>query len=178
MIKTRRYNKLPLLSQTNLMYVFFRDQIHRPVMVSFMSQLHPVNKLLYDYSFRKPFWLFWSVVYRKDSGLLTNNITKSAIRWTLSDTYDRFFGHKSVSTVLPSLQKLLNVKYLQPIKVLHFAFHKKNHNTVIFYILNLTTFFNISLSSTYKLNYSFIFLPHNFIILPFLNIFYFRINHY
>jgi len=160
------------------MYVFFKDQTHRPIMTSFLPGLHPVNRLLYDYNFRKPFWLLWSRVYRKDSGLVTNNLTKSAMRWTLANTYDRFFGKKRITLRLPKLDAPLNVRYLQPIKVLHFAFHKKSHNTLIFYVLNLLTFSNISLRSTYKFYYSFMFLPVNFITLPFLNIFYFRLNHY
>lgn len=178
LIKTRRYNKLPLLSQINLMYVFFKDQTQRPIMQGFLPQLHPVNQLLYDYNFRKPFWLFWARVYRRDSGVLTNNVTKSAMRWTLVNTYNRFFLNETIPAGLPKLRAFMNVRYLQPVKVLHFAFHKKSYHVVMFYILNILTSFNIAINSSYKLHYSFIFLPYNFIILPFLNIFYFRMNHY
>jgi hypothetical protein len=178
LIKTRRYNKLPLLTQTNLMYIFFKDQTQRPIMWGFLPQLHPVNRLLYDYNFRKPFWLFWARVYRRDSGLLTNNITKSAMRWTLMNTYNQFFLNEPVPAVLPALKASMNVRYLQPVKILHFAFHKKSYHIMMFYVLNLLTSFNTSLRSTYKFHYSFIFLPHSFIVLPFLNIFYFRMNHY
>jgi len=72
----------------------------------------------------------------------------------------------------------LNLRYYQPIQLLSFSFHKNIYNTVIFYILYLLTTNYVSIRSSFKLFYSFVLFPHNFLLYTFPNVYYFKVRNY
>lgn len=177
-IRTKRYNRFPLLGQTELSYVFFKDHILMFTRARLYNQLSLTINQLFTLHFRSKFWLLWKGLTSKNSGLISNNITRSASFWTLANTEQLFIKNKKHTIKFPPKQELSNIKYFQPIVALHYSFNKSFYNNLIFYWINLILSFQPVMITEFKLRYSFILLPSHFYLFTFLNLFYFRIHNY
>lgn len=178
LIRTKRYNLFPLLSQTELTYVFMKEHVFGFMNLGVRLPLHLAINQLFKHNIRRPFWLFLKGITDRKTGLISNNLSKSAAHWTLENTYRLFFGQRDHKLVCPNLVELLNARYFQPVVAIHYSFHKKHYNTLMFYWINLILASHPAGLRTYHLPYNFVLFPNHFYVLMFVNLFYFRIHHY
>lgn len=135
----------------------------------------------FNKQFVPTFWKYFKKFFFKKFGINTSNVTKSLIFWSIKDMSNLVLS-RSVPGVLGVKKAYpyttINTLYSQPIQIISFAFHKTIYNTFMFYILYILIYNYNSLKTTFNLFYSFINFPPNFILYPFINIFYFKIRHY
>ena len=176
--KTQRYNKLVVSTNTQLLYLFIKDSVHRT-----SSQLNkvnyvPISVLLMNRFFAKSFFLFFKKINTKSFGVMTANLTKSFIHKTLSDLDSLLMVKEQRKSSTCYLPLRYSVRYLQPITILSFAFQKKTYDTLMTYITFLLVNNYAAPQNSFNLFYSFIICPHNFALYPFLNLFYFKLRQF
>jgi hypothetical protein len=175
LIKTYRYSKLILLKE-NLFLIYFL--IYN---LSFFRNPNKVLNLKIFIFFKKKilkyFYLFYKNALKFKSSFYINNLTKSFIFWFIKPInyflrYNKFIVMdifvKGYSTTLD---------YSQPITLVKFPWNRLYYNRLIFLYINLIVSFYFNYIYNYKLFYNFIFILNNFYVLPFLNIFYFKLRH-
>ena len=176
--KTQRYNKLVIAMNTSLLYLFIKDSIHYSSSQFNKVSYTPISVLLMDRFFTQSFFLFFKKINTRSFGIMTANLTKSYIHKTL-DELDSLLMSKSLThlptTYIPSNH---SVCYLQPITILSFAFQKKTYDTLMSYIIFLLVNSYAAPQNSFNLFYSFIICPHNFLLYPFLNLFYFKLRQF
>ena len=176
--KTQRYNKLVVAMNTQLLYLFIKNTIHFTG-----SQFNKINwsqlsVLLMRRFFTKSFFLFFKKINTKNFGIMTSNLTKSFIYKTLND-FDQLIVSKDLKNKnLRYVPSRHNVRYLQPITIVSFAFQKKTYDTLMSYIIFLLVGNYTAPQNSFNLFYSFIICPPNFALYPFLNLFYFKLRQF
>lgn len=163
---------------TKLLYLFIKDTTYYTN--SYFSHTHqlPISIYLMDKFFRKTFFLFFKKINTKNFGIMTINLTKSLLYKTLSDVDNLVLSKNLLMPDSNYTLTLHNVKYLQPVTIISFAFQKKTYDTLMIYIFFLLVDNYTSAQNAFKLNYGFILLPHNFLLYPFLNLFYFKLRQF
>ena len=176
--KTQRYNKLVIATNTRLLYLFIKSNIHFTDSQFNKADRALTSILLMNQFFVKSFFLFFKKINTKDFGIMTVNLTKSFIHKTLSDLDNLLITKERVKPSVQSVPSKYNISYLQPITILSFAFQKKTYDTLMMYITFLLVNNYTAPQNSFNLVYSFIICPYNFALYPFLNLFYFKLRQF
>ena len=176
--KTQRYNSLVLSNSTGLMYTFIKLHSITSLYGSLLLREVPLNAFLYARFFDKTFFRLFKNLYNVNMGIMSINLTKSLYFNTVRALCRSIeSGKYYISTThLPDYK--LKVKYLQPITVLSFAFQKRTYDTLMLFVLSLLVGNYTAPHNSFKLYYSFLIKPNNFLLYPFLNLFYFKLRQF
>lgn len=176
--KTQRYNKLIVANNTQLLYIFIKENVH----CTWNKQINVLTNLpasfLFDTIFTRRFYKFFKPLYTRYLGIMTVNLTKSALHKTFSDLNAMLRLSRPLIPHQSHFYCAHNIKYLQPVTVVTFSFQKTTYNTLMIYILFLLTNFYTPSQNSFKLYYSFIIQPSGLIVYPFLNLFYFKMRQF
>lgn len=176
--KTQRYSKLILAMNTQLLYLFIKDSIYYTS--NHFNKINYVSTsvLLMSKFFSKPFYLLFKKISTKNFGIMTVNLTKSLISKTLTDIDSLLMSKKQSKPQIRFTSSKYSMQYLQPITIVSFAFQKKTYDTLMSYIIFLLVNNYTAPQNSFNLFYSFIICPNNFLLYPFLNLFYFKLRQF
>lgn len=127
--------------------------------------------------FLKTFWKYFKSFILRDSGLLTNNMSKSFVFSTIYMINSKLWNKKNYIN-LNHHKHLSFCLYLKPVSVFSFSFQNHTYNTLIFLIFNLINASYHSFKNDFKLIYGFILYQDNYRLFYFCNIPYFKIFNY
>jgi hypothetical protein len=176
--KTQRYSKLVVATNTQLLYLFIKDNVHYTSNQFNHINHSPVSVLLVNRLFSKPFFLFFKKINTKSFGIMTANLTKSLLYKTVVELDNLIVSGKPTKPSAPYVFSKYSGCYLQPIAVLSFAFQKKTYDTLMSYIIFLLVNNYVAPQNSFNLFYGFILCPYNFMLYPFVNLFYFKLRQF
>lgn len=176
--KTQKYNKFVISNNTQLLYLFIKENGSYSWGRALTILTNSPGTFLFNKIFTKRFYKFFKRLYTKQLGLMSINLTKSSLHKTFSDLNALIALKRPVLNPVSHFFCAHNVKYLQPITLITFSFHKTTYNTLMIYVMLLLTNFYTPSQNEFKLYYSFIIQPANLAIYPFLNFFYFKIRQF
>ena len=127
--------------------------------------------------FLKTFWKYFKSFILRDSGLITNNISKSFVFSTIYTINSKLWNKKSYIN-LNDHKHLSFSLYLKPVSIFSFSFQNHTYNTIIFLIFNLINSSYYSFKNDFKLVYGFILYQNNYKLFYFCNIPYFKVFNY
>lgn len=176
--KTQRYNNLVISMNTKLLYTFVKfTSYSRFSSHNSLRALSFIN-FLYQKFFIRGFFAFFKKLYSNQLGLMTINLTKSLTHKTFSNLNFMLDKGTFIKSHNRNLFSLYNIKYLQPITIISFAFQKKTYNSLMVFVLFLLVSNYTSSQNSFKLYYSFILKSPNLSLYPFLNLFYFKLKQF
>lgn len=176
--KTQRYNSLILSNSTGLMYTFIKLHSITSTYNSLSLREIPLNVFLYSRFFDKTFFRLFKNLYNVSMGIMSINLTKSLYSRTIGTLCNSIGSGRFHLTTTHLPDSKLKVKYLQPITVLSFAFQKRTYDTLMIFILSMLVDNYTAPHNSFKLYYSFLIKPNNFLLYPFLNLFYFKLRQF
>lgn len=141
-----------------------------------LSEL-PINIFLYSKFFEKTFFKFFKKLHTTNLGIMSTNLTKSLFTKTYTDLNLYISKKQNEVTKLNYISKY-DVKYLQPITIVAFAFQKKTYDTLMVFIISMLVNNYGPAYNSFRLYYGFIFQLNNFNMYPFLNLFYFKLRQF
>lgn len=176
--KTQRYNNLVISMNTKLLYAFVKFTSYSRL--SSHNSLHALSfiNFLHQKFFIRGFFAFFKKLYSNQLGLMTINLTKSLTHKTFSNLNIMLDKGTFIKSHNHNLFSLYNIKYLQPITIVSFAFQKKTYNSLMVFVLFLLVSNYTPSQNSFKLYYSFILKSPNLSLYPFLNLFYFKLKQF
>lgn len=123
---------------------------------------------------KKNLWHFTSNLLFKNQGLLPNTLTKSYDFWSLNIQSIYFFNKCTRSIYFDHT----NINYLYSVPLINISFSKKYFRKNIIHILYFLVSTYISYRNLFVISYNFLLIFSNFNIIPFYNIFYFKIHRF
>ena len=163
---------------TQLLFLFIKS--HNAPYLSQTTHLKTLKSFFYlnNKLFKKSFYKFFKKIFSQQLGIMSLNLTKSFLFSIFNDL--NVFLHKNYPATNLEAQtfSLYTIKYTQPIILVSYAFHKQTYNTLMLYILFFLTQVYATTQNSFKLNYSFMLHTPNLNLYPFLNFFYFKLNHF
>lgn len=176
--KTQRYNNLVISMNTKLLYTFIKLNSHYAVSCSQTIKSLTFTMFMYRKFFTKTFFNFFKNIYSKQMGIMSLNLTKSFIYKTFSDLNYALSSNNFKNINSRHIYSNHNIKYLQPVTVVSFSFHKKTYDTLMIFILLLLVSNYTPSQNSFRLYYSYILKSPNFTLYPFLNLFYFKLKQF
>jgi hypothetical protein len=128
----------------------------------------------YSIFLKKNLWHFTSNLLFKNQGLLSNTITRSYDFWSLNIQLMYVFNKYTQ----PIYFYHTNINYLYSIPLINISFAKKYFRKNIIHILYFLVSTYVSYRNLFVISYNFLLLFSNFNIIPFYNIFYFKIHRF
>ena len=177
-MRTKRYLTLVLCTQTRLVFLFLKRLISFTFYLQNFNKMNQFSIFFFNHSFTRTYWRFFKKIKNHKYGLVTNNLTKSSIFWTLQNLYTLVSANWQRNVTLPVTPSLVSLRYYRPFKVLGFAFQKSTFNTLMFYIFLLLSTPHFGHMSSFMLRYGFLWFPGSFKLYMFVNFFYFKLRHY
>lgn len=176
--KTQRYNKLVIAMNTKLLFIFLKLNVQNDAGKASTVSNFPVYMYLLDRFFRRNLYGIFKAVYTQKFGIMSLNLTKSCMFKVFYNL--NLLLKMDYTGALPTHQKysIHNVKYLQPVTIVSFAFHKSTYNTLMIYIISLLPNWYTPNQNTFKLYYGFVLYTSNLSLYPFLNHFYFKLRQF
>jgi len=178
LIKTQKYNASVKSDNTQLLYLFLKQLIYIKYDISWNIYFSKNINSLYRTCFVQSFWKFFHKMHTHNVGILTVNLTKSFFYETylclnnlLKPTYN--LSYKKIAPL-----STWNTFYKKPIYVLPFSFQKTTYNTIIFFLFFKLVSLYSAPQNDFKLYHSYVLRPNNFMLYMFLNLFYFRVQHF
>lgn len=111
-------------------------------------------------------------------GIMTINLTKSYYYETFN-SLNNLLVPSSPTKLIPGCElSIVSVLYTKPVPILPFSFQKTSYNTIIFFLFFRLVSMYAAPQNDFNLYYSYVIRPQNFILYPFLNLFYFRLKHF
>jgi hypothetical protein len=125
-------------------------------------------------------WKFFKKILVSGFGLVTDNLSKSVIYWSLK-TLDVLISNKCSLSSKKNLFKknklsLSTTKYIEPISILPFSFQNKIYNSLMLSFLFMFVNNYLSIRVNFRLYYSFLIYNSNFLFYNFVNLYYFKIK--
>lgn len=176
LIKTQRYKYLKSLHFSLNLFIFSKIRLTQSFTPFTNSLTSPHLISLYKRFFEKKFWTNFKPNFTYKSGTITTNILKSIFY----QTYIRFLSHFNLKCKAVTFKNLAtpSLYYLHTHTLVPFSFQIKTYDSLVFFILLLITSFYTPSQLTFKLFYSYIWRPQNFVLYDFMNRFYFRLKNH
>jgi len=178
LIKTPRSRIL--VKSMNTFLIFFISKLTTNLLLFSQSFEYTPHWLVFFYKtqYLATYWRFYKTIFFKKYGILSTNLVKSSIYWTI-DGLDSQIAPTRVGHGLRQIEFTpLNLRYYTPTSLVSFAFHKKRHNTLILFILSILPHTYLPNQTSFKLDYSFLLMGDNLNLYSFVNCFYFKIKNY
>ena len=176
--KTQRYNNLVIAMNTKLIYTFLKLNSSTFSSLSYVPKTINFTIFLYNKFFVTTFFAFFKKLYSSRMGIMTINFSKSLLFKTFHNLNAELDVTNSFEKPSTHKHSLYRVKYLQPITIISFSFHKKTYDTLMIFITLLLVTNYSSTQNSFKLYYSFILKSPNYSLYPFLNLFYFKLKQF
>jgi hypothetical protein len=176
--KTRKSKLHTFFKTTSLIIIF--------ILNTFNYQLDPTtvyginNKIKYFYNLHLLSTVYKSlkIIFFKKNSLLTNNLTKSLLYNIIRNIKIPFKNTCTKPRLNSPTNKLSNVYYSIPQQVFTLSLHKSKFKTILFLYINLLTVLYVNCPATYNIRNTYLYMPSNFNILTFINLFYFKIRNF
>ena len=174
-VKTARYHLQVKALNTRLVGIFIKSTTYFSLVSQGYTNLNQPTKVFYTSQFLTPFWVSFKKLYFRKQGLYSNNLLLSALGLSIENLSVTINNPKVYGINAPMC---LSTPYLRPVQVFTFSFHNKIYNTLVWYIFNLLTHSYVPTTTTYNLNYSFLFVRSNTALYSFINLFYLKVRNF
>jgi len=176
LMKTQRANALVNASNTQLLSLFIKTNLIFASGHYYKLSILPVTIALYVRFFQKGFFKFFKNLHSTNLGIMSLNLSKSLFAKTYRDLNTQFYVKQKPKKI--QFESNFNVKYLQPITLVSFSFHKKTYDTLMVFIITMLANSYNTPYNFYRLYYGFLIKSTNFDLYPFLNLFYFKLKQF
>lgn len=144
----------------------------------FLSNRHVT--WLNNKEFTLALWKFFKKLLVSGFGLVTDNLSKSVMYWSLK-TLNTLILNRISSSNKKNLFKrnkisLLTSKYVEPVAIFSFSFQNKIYNSLMLSFLFMFVNNYLSIRVDFRLYYSFLIFNNNFSFYSFINLYYFKIK--
>jgi len=169
---TRRLVNLVKLQSAPMIYSWLASVIASSKVCPLSFATQPVNNWFYAVCLAKSLWLNLKRTTIHNEGLQVNTITRSYTHQLLQD-YLTYLSGGQITSI-----KVSRYPYLKTVFLVVGLFSKTNFTMqVMLSVIMLTTPYYAS-SNQLRITYHFLFVTKNFLLLNFLNVFYFRMRIY
>jgi hypothetical protein len=156
LIRTKKYLSLILVSQIKLIFLLLRHTVSLTLNSQNISCVSAPTLFLFNENLAKTYWSFFKRIKNNRYGLVTNNLTKGAIFWSIENG-TRLMASKSTHTLkVAALPSNESVAYYRPYTVLGFAFQKSTFNSLMFYIFLILSSYRFGTLSSFTLKHGFL----------------------
>ena len=176
-LKTRKFREFILLQAVELLQVLYKLTILVFFTNAHFWYLDERRRLTLNFFFCKQFWHKFRITPTQSVGTYTNTFLLSLMYWRCTSSLTSVASSTTCLRKYPFTGTDFVFKYLKPIPVLYFTFHKSVYNTLITYILKILVDYYFVPQNQFNLHYTFIFFTSNYLLYNFPNKYYFRLRH-